>query len=76
MTDRKSSKALATTASEIMSIAKHGGPIQHFKREIEEKFFTLGVVNPVFLGKLDSILRPYIDNAESLAASVLSQRKP
>ena len=26
MTDRKSSKALATTASEIMSIAKHGGP--------------------------------------------------
>jgi hypothetical protein len=76
MTDRKSSAAMAATASRVMEIAKRGGPIQHFKAELQEKFADIPVLKLDFLDRIDSVLRSYIDDAESLAASVLSQRKP
>jgi hypothetical protein len=73
MATRKSSKKMAEIASDIMQMAQNGGPIQHFKAAMIEAFGE-AEINTVFLEKLDGIFRPYIDNAESLAASVLSQR--
>jgi hypothetical protein len=71
--DRKSSKKMAATASRIMAMAQHGGPVKHFEQQIREKFGELPV-DTLFLAHVDEVLRPFIDDAESLAASVLSQR--
>jgi hypothetical protein len=75
MTDAKSSKKTAAAASKIMEMAQHGGPVQHFKVELQEKFAEIDVLDLSFLDRIDSVLRPYIDDAESLAASVLRQRQ-
>jgi hypothetical protein len=74
MADAKSSKATAALASDIMAMAQKGGPIQHFKQGIIDAF-PEETINTDFLDRLDGVFRPYIDNAESLAASVLRQRQ-
>lgn len=69
---KQSSVTMANAASEIMQLAKHGGPLKHFKKELEEQFPET-TINTEFLDRLDGVMRRYIDTAESLAASVLSQ---
>jgi hypothetical protein len=73
MAGRKSSKKTAHLAGEIMEMAQRGGPIQHYKAQLIEEFGETEI-NTEFLDRLDNVFRPYIDNAESIAASVLSQR--
>jgi hypothetical protein len=73
MADRKSSKELASVASRIMEMAKSGGPIQHFEKQLQEEFGETEI-NTEFVRRFDNVMRPFIDDAERLAASVLSQR--
>jgi hypothetical protein len=72
---KQSGDKMTHAASEIMRLAKHGGPLLHFKKELEEQFPETPI-NTDFLDRMDRIMRTYIDVAESLAASVLSQAKP
>jgi hypothetical protein len=69
---KQSGVAMTKAASEIMRLAKHGGPLKHYKTELEAEFPDTPI-NTDFLDRMDRIMRSYIDTAESLAASVLSQ---
>lgn len=68
-------KKAAHTASEIMLLAKQGGPILGQAAEINA-ILACGAHDKAKLTKLDALLRPYIDGAESVAASALAQREP
>jgi hypothetical protein len=68
-------KKAAHTASEIMALAKKGGPILGQADEINT-ILACGSHDKAKLQKLDALLRPYIDGAESVAASALKQREP
>jgi putative AlgH/UPF0301 family transcriptional regulator len=67
------SKDVAAKAAAIMQIARHGGPIQQ-QRDSILKHIHEGRDNDL-VERLDTLLRPYIDAAESVAASALTQRE-
>ena len=75
MTDRKSSSELAHVASRVMSEARQGGPVQARRQQLIDAMAETGGGTPVVLDCVERVLRPYIDDAERLAASVLSQAK-
>jgi hypothetical protein len=74
MTDRKSSAEMAAIAGRVMEMAKVGGPVKHFEQELRAEFALTGGGDAAVLAKIDKVFRSYFDDAESLAASVLSQR--
>ena len=69
---KRSGKKVASAASHIMELAKNGGPLLHHAEQLKAEFGPMEI-NTEFLERLDKIFRPYIDAAESVAASVLSQ---
>lgn len=78
----QSSGDMAAKASRIMNIARCKtttqrvkGPVAFFHKELREAFATTGGGDEAVLQKVDEVLRSYIDDAESLAASVLTQRE-
>jgi hypothetical protein len=74
MTDRKSSAEMASVAGRIMDMAKFGGPVKHHEAALRDEFALTGGDAEAVLGKIKKVFQPYFDDAESLAASVLSQR--
>jgi hypothetical protein len=76
MPREQSSAEMATVASEIMNIARQGGPIRLYKNRLIDAMNGTGGGTPSVLDCVERVLRPYIDKCESLAASVLTQREP
>jgi len=74
MTDKQTSDTVATKAGRIMAMAKQGGPLAVHRPELCEALKSSGNLAPDnVLERLDAILRPYIDDAESIAGSAVSQ---
>lgn len=71
--DRKSSKETAHIAGQIMHMQRVGGPVMHYEKQLRAAFALTGGGDDAVLKKVREVLQPYVDNAESLAASVLSQ---
>lgn len=68
-------KTVAHMASDIMETARnHRGPIFRHGDEILAALHQS--TDDDVLNRLDGVLRPYIDAAESVAASALTQREP
>lgn len=75
MTER-TSEEVASKASSIMLAARMtGGPVFGAADEIK-MILNSGAADDEMVQKLDTLLRPYIDDAESVAASALTQREP
>lgn len=75
MPKEQSSAEMASTASEIMNIARQGGPVKVYKNKLIDAMNQTGGGTPAVLECVERVLRPYIDKCESLAASVLTQRE-
>jgi hypothetical protein len=79
MTNKKqSSEEMSSTAGRIMAMAREGGPLVRFSEELADatdpvKCVSLSVA--ARMTKIEKVLKPYIDEAESLAASVLAQSR-
>lgn len=76
MSNKESSDEMASKAGRIMGMARlKGGPLSHFEAEIRREFGVPDGEPSAVMEKLPRILQPYFDDAESLAASVLSQKE-
>lgn len=72
---KQSSEETASIAGEIMAMAANGGPVESVADELRKEFGLEDGENAT-LEKIGRVFRPYFDKAESLAASVLSQKEP
>lgn len=86
---KQSSAEMASTASRVMQMAKLGGPIEANRAALRLALRTCDrgtktVPKPVaeeaenetadmLLAAVERVLKPYFDDSESLAASVVSQ---
>lgn len=75
MAEKSSSPEMASLAGRIMQMAGNGGPVYHFEKQLRVAFSLTGGGDDAVLKKVREVLQPYFDAAESLAASVLSQRE-
>jgi hypothetical protein len=73
MSELETSAKIASKAGEIMATARKGGPIMSRKDEIIRLLHAS--TDSDVVESFDALLRPYIDNAESVAASALVQRE-
>lgn len=69
---KESSEELASIAGRVMQMAQQGGPVA---KAIDEIIEGLAKANSreEAIAAVDLVLRPYIDDAERLAGSVMSQ---
>lgn len=76
MSNKESSDAMASVAGRVMGMARlEGGPLSRFEAEIRKEFGVPEGEPSAVMEKMGRILQPYFDDAESLAASVLSQKE-
>ena len=74
---KQSSDEIATIASRVMRMAKRGGPIKVHHERLRTALLSSGHLTPEsVLDTMKRELQPYIDDAESLAASVVAQARP
>lgn len=67
---------MASAAGRIMAMAKRrGGPVSAYAAELRAAFAETGGGDAAVLAKIRRVMKPYFDDAESLAASVLTQRE-
>lgn len=69
---KESSEELASVAGRVMQMAQHGGPVKQLIGQIIQGISQANSLEEA-TAATDLILRPYIDDAERLAGSVLSQ---
>ena len=75
MPKEQSSAKVASKAGEIMAMAREGGPIKVLEETLIQEMNKTGGGTPDVLEVFARVLRPYIDAAESVAASALTQRE-
>ena len=75
MSNKESSDHMASIAGRVMSDAKRGGPVKIRRQEIREVLLAPNTSTDEMLDKIESILKPFVDESESLAACVLGQHE-
>ena len=90
MSNKESSAHMASVASRIMQMAKHGGVIEANRPALRHALLNMGredsatddktteannATADLLIDAMKGVIQPFIEDAESLAASVLGQRE-